>query len=173
MSGSPQHHQIQRCRNQLKQQLLQLGEPQIPLLPDLDKVVQKADDAENQRKHIDDQIGIISAANAAQCGENAHKGAADEHQSAHHRGALLAVVPGGTHLTDALTHMQCPQRRNQEPSSNRRKHKGYNTGNQALHISNPPFFLNGSSLLLLGATPESLGNLGSARLSHFVTFLPP
>ena len=114
MPGLPQHHQIQRRRNQLKQQLLELGEAQVPLFPHLDKVVQEADNAEDQGEYIDDEIRIVPAPDAAQGGENAQKGAADEHQAAHHRGALLAVVPGGANLPDALSHVQGPQCRDQE-----------------------------------------------------------
>ena len=144
MSGLSQHHQIQSRGHQLQQELLNLREAQIALLPHLDEVIQKTDHTENQCKYIHDQVCIISISHAAQCGKNTDQRTANKHQAAHHRGSLLAVVPGGPYLTDALTHMQRPQGRNQEPASDCRNDKGDHTCNNALHIQNPPISIMGS-----------------------------
>ena len=132
-------------RGQLEQELLGGGEPLILMELHLAKVIDKADDAEYQRKRKHDEGAEIPGLEILPArGHHRHGDTQNKHQAAHHRGSLLAVVPGGPYLTDALTHMQRPQGRNQEPASDCRNDKGDHTCNNALHIQNPPISIMGS-----------------------------
>src|SRR5699024_1356259 len=69
-ASPPEQPQEQQGRRQLQKELLEGGEAQIPMEPDLDKVVQEADQAVDQRQAQDQQVVVDAVPERGQVTEN-------------------------------------------------------------------------------------------------------
>ena len=136
MAGIAQQHDEHDGRRQLEQELLGGGEPLILMELHLAKVIDKADDAEYQRKREHDEGAEIPGLEILPArGQNGNENAHNEHDAAHSRGALLVHVPLGADLLDGLSRLQGVEPRNQEASDQRRHGEGHNkTDDRSNHI---------------------------------------
>ena len=124
-STQPQHKHA--GDNDLHNDFLRRGKPQIAVLDDLDKVIQKADQPAAQRQEQHQQNGVqmrcaehtgFLAGKAQPCRADCHQNAEDKAQPAHGGGAVFLAVPGGTFLPDGLPEMQLVQRGDQKVAGN-------------------------------------------------------
>ena len=120
--------------SQLQHKFLQRREAEIALILDLHKIIQKTDQAENQRECQHEQMRIFAVHHALPSGSYGTEcGRKHEDQSAHRRRASLGIVPVGADLTDRLTCVQCAQRRNCQFPEYKRQHKAARGNDISLH----------------------------------------
>ena len=104
--------QEQGGHRQLQQKLLNGSQALVLLFLHLCKVIQKSHKAEakGQDQHIK-HAEIIHKGKIAKQHDN---GGSDEHETAHHGGACLIIVPDGAHFPDGLSHFHSPEHGDQQ-----------------------------------------------------------
>ena len=122
-------------RGKLQKELLQRGQTKILVVLYLFIVVQKADDAENERKAKHVKVFEITCQHAGEAADDdGNQNARNEHQPAHRRRAGFSGVPRRTVLTNTLSGLECAQLGDQYPSRCRCDRKAQNAGNHDLHV---------------------------------------
>ena len=116
----------------LQDHLLCLGQAEVAVPDDLDKVIQKADQprAERQKQHQQHRLHLGQAQCVGQFGAEHGPGKAQRSQNAqnkaetaHGGGAVFLVVPGGALLPDGLPKVQTVQHRDHKFARHRRDGK--------------------------------------------------
>ena len=123
-----QHIQVQSGHGHLQHSLLQRGQAQVALLHQLGVVIQEADEAVAQGNQQRKQGGIVL--HKGDVANNTDNRGQNEHQAAHHGGAGLHIVPGGTDLTNGLTGLQCPQNGQQDVADDAGEDQAHQGGDQ-------------------------------------------
>ena len=103
ISVPAQQRQIRARSRQLQSKLLDGGQTEVALIFDLHKIIEKADDAENQRERQHIKVREISRQHAPPAaGNRAQRRRGDEDESSHCGCPRLRVVPAGTDFADRL-----------------------------------------------------------------------